>query len=1162
MSSPTCAWLKRLQKSCDTTAAIVRRQMKEDGHLGMLTECQGADLHCCDRCGYSRSPVVPTGIVRLRVEPDQKVQRHFNESKETCPHCQQVRTTQFVFSSLPRLLFVETSRFAADGKKGGHATLAPSVLLATQSSELADVREVGVESDAEPVLLDVAKETQRYRLVGVTSAKSGMVIGKAVWETIVARKHDGEMRWISITDTECKLATASPCVRSSKKTELFLYAIAGEVEGYDVDAELRTEAEPEAPSQPSSPLATSTPTLTPMPYAYTVDWYDGTESAEVACFDSRGRMPAFCTSMQLAIDTSSLVNKPKFRLAQGWIQKCVYSDHHYALQILSCITASTPPTTPTRTTARALLQKIVEADIPMPLISVKEEIRVVCEALGKPRRSDEKFLKDEVLSARVVEAAVRMIQRTSGVTVSFTLYSSTNSASVPLLLPGVLARHPLRLLFDTMDSRCVVLLAKKTKEQASGSRINAIARLQRTQVDLAFGEKKEEEVKVSLQDLSFLVKVHGKWRCNICAAALPALVAEYSDTHNGLVYARGEGQDESTDARLAKRLNRHATSTLHNRAVEHQKDTQTTQTTTATPTLQPLQRRPTPQPIARHRIRATDAQKRSLFNLTLNVATATTRGEGLRGVLDRIRDDEIKGLDVLVSHRSWGIAKEIQSIIYDTTIAKVIAEVRACNCVTLKTDATTYGDIDLALVSVRGLRRSTRTLHDWLIGGVDIVRNTAEVNKDALVDLLGSLGLLAWAKRSVRGFAADRASVMVLCRKQLEVSLGIILIDISDGAHLHALAVGSVRNTRDYTALRRCMNQWFSFFKSASRKKALKLVQNTVVAFPRDHKVRWANATFRRITAALTNLEPSIAVVEAQVPPPPFFHTIREDDFALRLSIAGDIFDVCSASSEALQNQSLSLTGLERVMTHSKNVLFMLQKSPGKREVEILRRNINDSVVAEAQLWRTRMCKTIRKNLTRRWDNYPCRAFCSFFSTAADVTSENLMGLASALGLEAHVVYAIGMEWSVFRMNVPELSGGALKLHLIKYVLEHDADADRLHNLLECMLALSPSSVFLECAFSIVNRHRTKHRKALTSETMVQELVVSLHLPDDVEHRGDVAHEVVEAFLSRKPRRFTVKTPTALSKDIRKSMLRATQNMIKCKKIVKKWHFDGFGHVG
>ena len=30
----------------------------------------------------------------------------------------------------------------------------------------------------------------------------------------------------------------------------------------------------------------------------------------------------------------------------------------------------------------------------------------------------------------------------------------------------------------------------------------------------------------------------------------------------------------------------------------------------------------------------------------------------------------------------------------------------------------------------------------------------------------------------------------------------------------------------------------------------------------------------------------------------------------------------------------------------------------------------------------------------------------------------------------------------------------------------------------------------------------------------------------------------------------------------RKFMLRATQNMLKCKTIVKKWLFDGFGHVG
>ena len=30
----------------------------------------------------------------------------------------------------------------------------------------------------------------------------------------------------------------------------------------------------------------------------------------------------------------------------------------------------------------------------------------------------------------------------------------------------------------------------------------------------------------------------------------------------------------------------------------------------------------------------------------------------------------------------------------------------------------------------------------------------------------------------------------------------------------------------------------------------------------------------------------------------------------------------------------------------------------------------------------------------------------------------------------------------------------------------------------------------------------------------------------------------------------------------RKFMLRATQNMLKCKNIVKKWFFAGFGHVG
>ena len=87
----------------------------------------------------------------------------------------------------------------------------------------------------------------------------------------------------------------------------------------------------------------------------------------------------------------------------------------------------------------------------------------------------------------------------------------------------------------------------------------------------------------------------------------------------------------------------------------------------------------------------------------------------------------------------------------------------------------------------------------------------------------------------------------------------------------------------DHTSLRRCTNQWFIFFQ-VCLKKSLKLIQKTVVVFPRDHKSEVGKRHFRRITAALANLEPSITLVEAQVPPPPFFHTIREDDFALRMS--------------------------------------------------------------------------------------------------------------------------------------------------------------------------------------------------------------------------------------------------------------------------------------
>ena len=52
-------------------------------------------------------------------------------------------------------------------------------------------------------------------------------------------------------------------------------------------------------------------------------------------------------------------------------------------------------------------------------------------------------------------------------------------------------------------------------------------------------------------------------------------------------------------------------------------------------------------------------------------------------------------------------------------------------------------------------------------------------------------------------------------------------------------------------------------------------------------------------------------------------------------------------------------------------------------------------------------------------------------------------------------VYFIGMEWSVLRMQFPELSGTDLKSRMVQYVIENNAEAARLHNILECRLTLS-----------------------------------------------------------------------------------------------------------
>ena len=88
----------------------------------------------------------------------------------------------------------------------------------------------------------------------------------------------------------------------------------------------------------------------------------------------------------------------------------------------------------------------------------------------------------------------------------------------------------------------------------------------------------------------------------------------------------------------------------------------------------------------------------------------------------------------------------------------------------------------------------------------------------------------------------------------------------------------------DHTSLRRCTNQWFIFFQVCLDKEISETHTENSGSFSERPQSEVGKRRFRRITAALANLEPSITLVEAQVPPPPFFHTIREDDFALRMS--------------------------------------------------------------------------------------------------------------------------------------------------------------------------------------------------------------------------------------------------------------------------------------
>eukprot|EP01061_Rhynchopus_euleeides_P006643 TRINITY_DN15693_c0_g1_i3.p1 TRINITY_DN15693_c0_g1~~TRINITY_DN15693_c0_g1_i3.p1 ORF type:complete len:819 (-),score=115.68 TRINITY_DN15693_c0_g1_i3:53-2425(-) len=769
-------------------------------------------------------------------------------------------------------------------------------------------------------------------------------------------------------------------------------------------------------------------------------------------------------------------------LVPGWVQRDLYSSGHYCLRVLDCLARSIPITEPTRTSAAALLEGV---DSP--------EAEALTVKLRRPRLMDTRFLVDEELDTNTASVALQTFRTSRGLNVHFSIVDTTQPRTFGLLLPSLMAQYPLRLVFDTAKAHFLLLMAANKKYVPEGSMVNGLLRIQQRQAQLAIQEKQQRKIHAAA---SCVVRLpDGRWRCTTCAPFLVQLEGEFSEQPHLLRYARGEASMSATTVgRQQSNIRRHMGGAAHKRAV--QLSTPGSENTNVTATDIPKQ-------TLCAKVKVTSEQYTSLVNLVYNVATATQRAEGLSSVGARLQDDKRKGLHVLDTHYSRKVAKEFQTILWEVLLRGVVGAVRACRAATLKVDGTTFARIDLMIVIVSGISRTDCAMKDWCVGTVDLKKADAESQKDELVKLFDSLQLSQWARRSLKGFAADGASTMKSLRGKLEIAWGCTLIDVHDAAHMHQLSVGLIKKTRKVVEHSRLLRHWFAFFRSTARQKSLQIISGgKCLSFPKEHSVRWAAATFRRLNAAVVNFDFTVAML-GEIQPPPFFYHKLTPEYSLSTCILADVFDINKGVSEALQKRDLSLSSMESILQNALTVHKVLARQPGKHEAKFYENqgttSLPPGVVAEMTSWRSKLCHTIYKDLAKRWEECPCRSFSSFFATSGkDSTCECLMALASRLGYDQAEILSIGMEWVKLRLECTDLRGNLLKEFVVDFLLESESSTFAI--VLEAMVALSPSTVFVEAAFSVVTRMRGSFRKALSAASISQELGITLVLsPDDAE---------------------------------------------------------------
>ena len=1017
------------------------------------------------------------------------------------------------------LLWLDTGRFDSTGKLV-NVNCAPALTI--------DVTEATPENPT--------GEQVKYRLV------SSIMAYKDGYTAQVPIDDD----WVAFATGGINVLNRSPCARANKKQFLMLYCREGSKE--DIEAIVNrltplTDKECEEALPSAEPL--QKPQLKMVFETKRVPVFSGDDDYSVIVYDSAAR------TLPVVMSDMAKVYGIKFSLRRNWIQRDRHSCGYYALAAALSHAKGETPTPPTNKDSEAILKAITDEDIrhsigtnlrgtalQLEVQRVREQISVYQRSLSKKTPLEELILADRI-SNTICAAATRMITRVTGVPVQFSGASSFASVSQTRVK---WAEAPIKVFFGTEHFFCCV--AARTEDVTAVQKTTAKPTLYETMLqkraELQAVKKQQMQ---EVDQLKCFVEKDNLWTCKVCSSVVQEL--EKSEPEWNLRYGKGlvssftkDGITRHYPSTLRSNQLSHLTSGTHAKALQIAKE----RSTSTAP------REVLPKKLAKH---WTDSQERSVFSLVVAVLRAVRCSVGLENALGFMDDMSLVGGHTLDSHRSRTILEEVRTLAANTLTAQHLGEVRRTKRCCLKLDASPVGTEETVNVYLRCISPQGK-VKDYFLGLMNLDESNADGYLKHLQVLLDRRSLTSWFRESVIGFSTDSASTMKRLRLDIEEWIGRRILSLHDAAHILNRAAVQIKKERGLCTFRKNLNRYCTLFRKKPRLfRKLRQLDHSALTFDKEVQIRWSAYTAARMKAARRNLRGAITVLEEDMVTRgdtdyrSMVSMLQSADFQHRLAVASDIFDSLACGSKMLQEDCLTLAGMNRVCVQMTRDMKRVGKRGGAQEKQYL---VENDAVMGVQKWRSKLCRAVRVDLLSRMESFEDKEFLGILQSAewgkkTDTSRDAILAFATKYCniTDEDSLYEICEEW---RGLQGRHDGGNPLDTILEYVTTNETNP--LSHVLEALVCCHPSSVSCERCFSLIAGIRGKTRTRMTTQHIEEELVVKVLCPTQLDEKRAFALEVTRAFLCAKVRRWKVRNAGGSEGAVKDDVMIEWKDLMEC----------------